>query len=70
MIWKPKPRPVEHCPKGAKAGDIVALLKGGRVPFVLRSRGGPRELIGTSYVHGITNGEAFDEELCEPVHLV
>lgn len=56
-------------PAEAQEGDMVAILKGGRLPFVLRSRGGPWELIGACYVHGIMHGEAFDEDSCGQVRL-
>ncbi len=43
-----------------KAGDVVCLLRGGDVPFVLRrlsSGNGCYQLIGEAYVHGIMQGE-------------
>ena len=57
-------------PPETQAGDIIALLQGGRLPFVLRSRGGPWELIGPCYIHGIMYGEAFDESQCGEVRLI
>jgi hypothetical protein len=57
-------------PAGTRVGDFVALLKGGALPFILRSRGGPWELVGASYIHGIMYGEAFDEQLCGDVELI
>ena len=56
-------------PREARTGDMIAILKGGRVPFVLRSRGGSWQLIGASYVHGVMHGEAFDGESCQPIRL-
>ncbi|KAL8912033.1 MAG: hypothetical protein Q9171_002886 [Xanthocarpia ochracea] len=47
-------------PAKTKAGDIVCLLYGGDVPFVLRrlsSGDGCYQLIGETYVHGIMQGE-------------
>jgi hypothetical protein len=48
-------------PNPTKAGDYIALVKGGRVPLVLRPKGNDWELIGDAYVHGIIYGEVFKE---------
>ncbi|OQO14644.1 hypothetical protein B0A48_00025 [Cryoendolithus antarcticus] len=53
-----------------QAGDLIVVCKGGRVPLCLR----PADqvtftLMGEAYVHGVMNGEAFDEELCEPIPI-
>ncbi|PQE10655.1 heterokaryon incompatibility protein [Rutstroemia sp. NJR-2017a BBW] len=49
-------------PNIAKVGDVVAILKGGRVPFVLK-KSEKREkvfrLIGECYIHGLMNGEGL-----------
>lgn len=46
-------------PRRAEGGDQVAILKGGRVPVILRPRGnGCVEFIGEAYVCGIMEGEA------------
>ncbi|KAK6435373.1 hypothetical protein LTR95_008437 [Oleoguttula sp. CCFEE 5521] len=57
-------------PKSAAVGDLIVLCKGGRVPLCLR----PVDevtftLLGEAYVHGVVNGEAFDEELCEAIPI-
>ncbi|PVH73536.1 HET-domain-containing protein [Cadophora sp. DSE1049] len=52
-------------PAGTETGDRVFLLRGGRVPVVLRRRGERWEVVGEAYVHGIMRGEAWDEERCE-----
>jgi len=57
-------------PADTKEGDIIAILKGRRVPFVMRSRGGPWELIGGCYLHGVMHGEAFDEDSCSEVRII
>lgn len=49
-------------PALAQIGDRVALLKGLRTPAVLRPNGEVWEFVGDCYVHGIMNGEAFQEE--------
>jgi len=53
-------------PKRAEVEDQIVLLRGGRVPVVLRPRGdtGTVEFIGEAYVYGIMDGEAFDEAKC------
>nr|OQO22671.1 hypothetical protein B0A51_16499 [Rachicladosporium sp. CCFEE 5018] len=57
-------------PRSAAVGDLVAVCKGGRVPLCLR----PTDelaftLIGEAYVHGVMDGEAFDEERCEAIPI-
>ena len=46
-------------PSSAAAGDIVCVLYGGRVPFLLRPRleGSGYVLVGECYVHGLMDGE-------------
>lgn len=52
-------------PAAARAGDVVAVLGGARVPYVLRraASGGDGgdgwELVGEAFVHGVMGGEAF-----------
>jgi hypothetical protein len=52
-------------PFTAKVGDCIAVLAGGRLPFVLRPTGNHYRLVGPCYVHGIMDGEAFPENLDE-----
>ncbi|KAK4175799.1 hypothetical protein QBC36DRAFT_330579 [Triangularia setosa] len=52
-------------PKLTEVGDKVALLRGGRVPMILRPREeGTMQFIGEAYVHGVMDGEAFIESEC------
>ncbi|KAK0666611.1 heterokaryon incompatibility protein-domain-containing protein [Cercophora samala] len=52
-------------PKLTEVGDKVVLLRGGRVPMILRPRDdGSMQFIGEAYVHGVMDGEAFNEEEC------
>ena len=49
-------------PNMTKVGDVVAILKGGRVPFVLKrseKRDGAFRLVGECYVHCLMNGEGL-----------
>lgn len=49
------------CPGETRPGDVVAILFGATVPFVLRPGPGASEggfkLVGETYVHGIMDGE-------------
>jgi len=49
-------------PNLAKVGDVITIMKGGRVPFVLRTRKERPEafrLVGECYVHNMMNGEGL-----------
>ncbi|KAH6703073.1 putative heterokaryon incompatibility protein 6, OR allele, partial [Leptodontidium sp. MPI-SDFR-AT-0119] len=50
-----------------KQGDVVALIKGSQVPFILRRESdGQYQLIGEAYVDGIMDGEAMENsEWCD-----
>jgi hypothetical protein len=51
-------------PSETRVGDVVAVLFGGWVPFVLRPLGGDEyELVGHCYVHGIMDGEWINATL-------
>lgn len=54
---------VGRFPLAAQAGDKVMILEGGFTPFLLRPVEGDRtfKLVGECYVHGIMNGEAWEE---------
>ena len=53
-------------PTTTEVGDKVVLAKGGRVPLVVRQdgRAGYWKVIGEAYVHGIMDGQAWDESKC------
>lgn len=59
-------------PKAMQASDYVFILKGGKVPMILRPSNteGWWTLVGEGYVHGIMHREAYQEELCIPVTIV
>ena len=53
---------------GAEEGDLICLLAGGEVPFILRSKGESLyQFIGESYVHGIMDGSAWNDSRPLPV---
>jgi hypothetical protein len=56
-------------PPSTRTGDSVALLAGGRFPYVIRDKGSKWELVGSSYVHGIVNGEAWRENQCHELQF-
>jgi hypothetical protein len=52
-------------------GDVIALLPGGGEPFILRLvSSATYEVVGVAYLHGIMQGEAFDESKLEDIFLV
>ncbi|PSN58660.1 hypothetical protein BS50DRAFT_510017 [Corynespora cassiicola Philippines] len=54
-----------------KPGDLVAVVGGAQVPFILRKRNSEKyEIIGEAYVDGIMNGEAVKDCKWEYVELV
>lgn len=48
-------------PEGAQKGDMVCVLLGGNVPFLLRRNERHYLLVGESYVHGFMEGKAMNE---------
>jgi hypothetical protein len=51
-------------PAAMQAGDLICVLFGGRVPFIVRPKlpeeeRGQYELIGECYIHGLMEGQAF-----------
>jgi len=49
-------------PLSARLGDEIWNLKGAKIPFILRPQpDGGFKLIGEAYVHGIMQGEVFEE---------
>jgi len=58
-------------PPQMQSEDQVFLVRGSRTPLVFRhGKLGRYELVGDCYVGGIMQGEAFDEEKCEPFMVV
>ena len=48
-------------PHQTREGDIIAVLFGSALPFLLRPQGAEYSFIGTCYVEGIMNGELVKE---------
>ncbi|MCJ1238061.1 hypothetical protein MMC14_006049 [Varicellaria rhodocarpa] len=46
-------------PPDAQVGDLICVLLGGRVPFLLRPHGNMFRLIGELYIHGLMEGQAM-----------
>jgi hypothetical protein len=50
-------------PCNTRDGDIVAVLYGAQVPFIIRPKKSAKEiqyeLVGECYIHGLMDGEAF-----------
>ena len=51
-------------PAIAEVGDYVVLVKGARMPFIVRPRGKLWELMGDAYLHGAMSGHLWNEEKC------
>ncbi|KAH7204647.1 heterokaryon incompatibility protein-domain-containing protein [Fusarium oxysporum] len=49
-------------PWPTRSGDRIALLQGGKTPYVLRKAGEKWKILGDCYVHGIMSGEAWSDE--------
>ena len=55
-------------PSRARKGDVLCVLRGGDVPFVLREKeNGYWELVGEAYVHGIMDGSWVRKAVKEDV---
>jgi len=59
-------------PSLAQEGDLIVILIGSAVPFVLRPRQDRYQLIGQAYIHGVMMGEAlqFNHFLQEEIELI
>lgn len=62
-LFRPKNGYFGSEPLFMQPGDLVCILFGGRVPYLLRKRANAEGyiLVGTVYVHGIMDGEVLDE---------
>lgn len=48
-------------PESAEPGDLICVLLGGSVPYMLRQIGHHYRFLGECYIHGIMDGEAMKE---------
>ena len=53
-------------PSNLRTGDMVTVLRGGRVPFLLRQKQDHYQLIEEAYVHGYMDGQAVKYAEQEP----
>ncbi|KAK0120495.1 hypothetical protein ONS96_010704 [Cadophora gregata f. sp. sojae] len=60
-------------PGDARVGDIVVLARGGRVPLVVRKEEVEEKerilFVGEAYIHGIMDGEIWDEKKCDEMKI-
>lgn len=49
-------------PRSMCTGDIICIMSGGRVPYVLREERNHYRLVGEAYVHGLMEGQAVDSD--------
>lgn len=58
-------------PGMTEPGDIVMIFSGAKAPFIVRPTDQHRvfTFIGEAYVHGIMDGERFDEALLDNIEL-
>lgn len=47
-------------PHETEKEDLVCILLGGDMPFILRAEGSHYKFVGESYVHGVMDGEVFN----------
>ncbi|PNP80423.1 hypothetical protein FNYG_06022 [Fusarium nygamai] len=57
-------------PWPSQVGDRIALLRGGRTPYVLRKAREKWEILGDCYVHGIMPGEAWSDDECVDIEII
>lgn len=59
-------------PPNTLVGDLVFLIMGSPIPFVMRPKGSTYQLIGQGYIHDIMNGEALSKNmhLLREIHIV
>ena len=57
-------------PRAAEVGDIVTVIEGGPIPFLLRPNEDYFKLLGSIYVPGIMDGEAVRSGQYESTQIV
>jgi hypothetical protein len=63
---------VGQVPTHTIQGDIVVIIMGAAIPFILYQSGRGYRLLGQAYIHGIMNGEAFESstQLVEDIKII
>lgn len=56
-------------PAGARVGDSIVICKGGKTPLLLRPESKHWTLLGETYVHGMMDGERFNERACQEIMI-
>lgn len=56
--------------KEVKVDDYVVLVKGAKIPLVLRKKDGKWEANGDCYLHGVMYGKAFGEDKCRKMEII
>lgn len=52
--------------------DSIGIFQGGKTPLIMRARATGVEtwkILGDGYIHGIMNGEVWDETKCEEIRF-
>lgn len=69
IIIRTKKGYIGLAPGTTNQGDTVALLEGGRLPFILHRKGERWSIVGDCYIHGLMNGEAYDAKKCSTIWI-
>lgn len=57
-------------PEEAQEGDTVVLLKGGKTLYIFREETNGWRFVGDCYVHGVMDGERWDESKCQEMVII
>jgi hypothetical protein len=57
-------------PNAMQTGDVVCILFGCKVPYILRPVDGHYLLVGDAYIHGIMDGEAMAADFRERTFVI
>ncbi|KAH3987350.1 hypothetical protein HBI25_001550 [Parastagonospora nodorum] len=58
------------CPRWANPGDMIALIQGLKVPFIVRKAGEHYSLIGPAYIEGMMYGKRWNVDASTIITLV
>jgi hypothetical protein len=54
-------------PALSTVGDQIPIVKGGKLPLVIREERENWQLVGDSFIHGMMGGQVFEEEKCQRI---